>query len=71
VILGTVLVGLVIGLAVGFVLGAWFVPLARRSFRTVVVDLRDVEPEDELPPIERRTRRPEGDEQPFQGRTWT
>ena len=69
-ILGSVLVGLLIGLVVGLVLGTWVVPLARRSFRRVVVDLREVEAEEELPPIERRASRTE-DEQPFQGRTWT
>ena len=63
--------GLAIGLVVGFVLGAFVVPLVRRSLTKVVVDLREAEPDVELPPIERRTQRPEEDEQPFQGRTWT
>jgi len=63
--------GLAIGLVVGFALGAFVLPLLRRSFTTVVVDLRETEPEADLPPIERRTRRGEEDEQPFQGRTWT
>jgi hypothetical protein len=63
--------GLAIGLVVGFVLGAFVIPLVRRSLTKVVVDLREAEPEVELPPIERRTQRGEEDEQPFQGRTWT
>ena len=58
------------GLIAGLALGVWIVPLVRRSLVKVVVDLRDVEAEDELPPIERRSLRSE-DDQPFEGRTWT
>lgn len=65
------LLGLAIGFVVGLALGAFVVPLVRRSLRTVVVDLREPESDPELPPIERRTRRAEEEEQPFQGRTWT
>lgn len=63
--------GLAVGLVVGLVLGAYVVPIVRRSLGRVVVDLRDAEPEIELPPIERRAQRAEDDEQPFRGRTWT
>ena len=63
--------GLAIGLVVGLVLGTYVIPHVRRSLTKVVVDLREAEPEVELPPIERRTQRAEEDEQPFRGRTWT
>lgn len=64
-------VGLVIGLVVGLVLGASVVPRVRRSLTKVVVDLRQADPEVELPPIERRAQRAENEDQPFRGRTWT